>query len=496
MSARTFGALVAHDGVCLVEYRAEKTGIRVVSQWASHERSASIDQAAQRLASLVAARGARRPKLSLAVEQFGVVHHTMTLPAAGDEVLRPIVEREMQRMFGMTDAAIAFSRGVSADQRDAPRNMSATAAPTQVFIAATPRDTIDAIYARLIAEGVDVEIATVVPKAMHSLYKASGGSEEPTAVLVCLESGPHLAFFIDGRLELAIDPPIALEGERAPISVVLDQVERGAVYFRQQFRGATATRLLLSAPAEEFQALADALEERLRVRVSPLYPGSVSPEAVVAMGAVLESRQEAPLDFYPHPPTFVDRLRASLRGPNGAIAAVGVAAVVAGIWAGIQILSLSATRANNEGLRTAIRASVATVEPMRQIAERRADFVHSVSFIDATHAERNALTSTLRGIADGAPNGVRFDTLNVARAQTGWTASIAGEAVGATAAQAAGALDVFFQSIRRRTGITAATLDEFEYPVATGADSLRRAAGPVVINFKLSFAIARAEANR
>jgi hypothetical protein len=495
LSARTFGALVAHDGVCLVEYRAERTGIRVVSQWSSHERSASIDQAATRLAALIAARGARRPKLAIAVEQFGVVHHTMTLPAAADEVLRPIVEREMQRLFGLTDAAIAFARGVSAEQRDAPRNMSA-AAPTQLFIAATPRDTIDAIYARLISAGVDVEIATVVPKAMHSLYQAAGASNEPTAVLVCLEGGPHLAFFIDGRLELAIDPPIALEGERAPVSVILDQVERGAVYFRQQFRGATATRMLLAAPADEFQALATALDERLRVRVSPLYPGDVAPEAVVAMGAVLEARQAAPLDFYPHPPTFADRLRESLRGPNGAIAVVGVAAVVAGIWAGAQFLSLSATRAENERLRNSIRGSVAAVEPMRRVAERRADYVHSVSFIDATNAERQALTTTLREIADAAPSGVRFDTLRVSRAANGWAGQIAGEAAGATAAQAAGALDVFYQSIRRRTGISAATLDEFEYPVASGPDSTKKAAGPVVINFKVSFAIARAEGSR
>jgi Tfp pilus assembly PilM family ATPase len=496
LSARTFGALVAHDGVCLVEYSAEKTGIRVVSQWASHERSASIDQAAQRLATLIAARGVRRPKLALAVEQFGVVHHTMTLPAAADEVLRPIVEREMQRLFGLTDASIAFSRGVSAEQSDAPRNMTAAAAPTQLFIAATPRDTIDAIYARLISEGVDVEIATVVPKAIHSLYQATGASNEPTAVLVCLEGGPHLAFFIDGRLELAIDPPIALEGERAPISVILDQVERGAVYFRQQFRGATATRMLLAAPADEFQALSAALEERLRVRVSPLYPGDVAPEAVVAMGAVLEARQSAPLDFYPHPPTFTDRMRTSLRGPNGAIAAVGAAAVITGIWAGMQFLALSSTRAENERLRNSIRGGVATVEPMRQVAERRADYVHSVSFIDATNAERQALTSTLRGIADAAPTGVRFDTLRVSRAANGWSGQIAGEAVGATAAQAAGALDVFYQSIRRRAGISAATLDEFEYPVVSGPDSTKRSAGPVVINFKVSFAIARAEGSR
>jgi hypothetical protein len=214
------------------------------------------------------------------------------------------------------------------------------------------------------------------------------------------------------------------------------------------------------------------------------------------MGAVLESRQAAPLDFYPHPPTVADRIRESLRGPNGAIAAVGAAALIAGIWAGAQLLSLSSTRAENERLRTSLRGSVATVEPMRHVAERRADYARSVSFVDATNAERRSLTSTLRGIADQAPAGIRFDTLRVSRATAGWSAVIAGEAVGATAAQAAGALDVFYQSIRRANGISTATLDEFEYPVASGPGSAKKVAGPVVINFKLSFALARVEGNR
>jgi hypothetical protein len=268
------------------------------------------------------------------------------------------------------------------------------------------------------------------------------------------------------------------------------------VYFRQQFRGATATRILLAAPADEFVTLAGALEERLHVRVSPLFSSDVSPDAVVAMGAVLEARRPAPLDFYPHPPTLVERVRESLRGPNGVIAAVGTAAVIAGLWAGAQFSSLYSTRAENARLRSSIRGSVAAVEPLRHVAERRSDYAHAVSFIDATTAERRALTSTLRGIADAVPAAIRFDTLRVARAQDGWAVTIAGEAVGATAAQAAGGLDMFYQSIRRRAGIATATLDEFEYPPRPGADSAKRAGGPVVITFKLSFAMARTEGSR
>src|ERR1043165_3937534 len=109
--------------------------------------------------------------------------------------------------------------------------------------------------------------------------------------------------------------------------MIIDQVERGAVYFRQQFRGASATRILLAARAEEYEQLAADLESRLGARVKPLVGGHASPEAVIAMGAVLESQSAAPLDLYPHPPTVGERVTAALKGPNAVMAAATAAAV-------------------------------------------------------------------------------------------------------------------------------------------------------------------------
>src|SRR5207245_8926856 len=40
---------------------------------------------------------------------------------------------------------------------------------------------------------------TTLFRSMHALYEAAGVSAEPTAVLACLESGPHVAFFIDRK---------------------------------------------------------------------------------------------------------------------------------------------------------------------------------------------------------------------------------------------------------------------------------------------------------
>lgn len=492
MSSRSFGALIAHDGVCLVEYRAERTGIRIIEQWADTGRSASIDEALDRLLALLDARQFSKATIALAIEQFGVIHHVMTLPNAPDNVLRPIILREVQRVFALANPVIAFSRSPVSERSELRSESSQPTAARQIFIAAAPQATIDALRTKLEAHHVTVEVATVVPKAIHSLYEATGGALEPTAVLVCLEGGPHLVFFLDGRLELAVDPPIALEGERASVARILDQVERGAVYFRQQFRGAVATRMLLAARTTEYDELAAALEERSGVRVKPLFSGASSPEGVLAMGAVLEARHEIPLDLFPHAPTLSERVAVALRGPNAVMAAAAGIAALVGLWAALQFMSLSSARRESAKLQTQLRSSVASVGPIRQIAERRGDFAKGVAFARDVRAERAELTASLQSIAEQLPPGIRFDSLKVSRTAAGWMASVGGEASGATAAQAVRNLDSFYQLVRNRRGVSGPILDQLDYPTAAGgADSSRKAGEPIVIQFHVSFAMAR-----
>ncbi len=490
MSAiRRFGALIAFDGVCLVEYHAERTGTRILEHWMDRGRSTSIDEALDRLLALLASRNVTRAKIAIAVEQFGVFHHVMTLPGAADEVLQPVIRREVQRVFGVPDPVIAFTRS----EPDEPKQRDTNdAAPRQVFIGGAPRDVVDALRDKLTPQHIEIEIATVVPKAIHSLYEATGGALEPTAVLVCLEGGPHLAFFLGGRLELAIDPPIALEGERPPVSMILDQVDRGVVYFRQQFRGATATRLLLSAPDDEYDELGAALEQRLGVRVKPLFAGATSPEVAVAMGAVLEAQRQTPLDLFPHAPTVVKRVGAMLRGPNAIAAAAATAAAIAGMWAVLQFTTLAGARSELATVQKAIAAGVPAVEPMRLVAERRADFARQMAFLRGAHDERRMLTTTLQALAEGLPAGVRFDSVRVSRTPTGWSAAIGGQSAGGSAAQAVRGFDTFYQSVRSRPGIAVPTLDHFDYPAAAAVeDSTHSAsAAPVVIQFHLSFSMA------
>jgi hypothetical protein len=130
---------------------------------------------------------------------------------------------------------------------------------------------------------------------------------------------------------------------------------------------------------------------------------------------------------------------------------------------------------------------------MRQIAERRADFAKEVAYGRDLSEERAALTRSLVAIAAGAPDGIRFDTLRIARSNAGWTASIAGQATGASTARAVRNLDEFYQAVRRNPGVVSATLDQFDYPTPKAEDSTHKVEEPLVLQFRVSFDLARTE---
>lgn len=476
--------------------------MRIVGQWADPAPAPSIDEALGRLRALIDARGVKQPRVAIAIEQFGAFHHTMTLPGATDDVLLPVIRREVQRVFGVADAVVAFTRGAAAERRDGARADERTA-PRQLFIGGAPRPVIDAFAAAFHGTDVDVEIVTIVPKAIHSLYTATGSSLEPTAVLVCLEGGPHLAFFLEGSLQLAIDPPIAIEGERRSVPMILDQVERGNVFFRQQFRGAQPTRVLLAAPASEYDALAAALESRLGARVKPLFSAADAPAAIVAMGAVLEAHHAEPLDLFPHPPTRSQRVARAVRGPNAVVAATAVAAAVALIWAATQFVSLRSARADAATLEASVRQGTAAVAPIRAVAERRANVAKQLEFVRASAGERATLASELADIAAALPAAVRLDSIQVARSKDGWATRLDGTAVGLTTAEAVRALDLYYSGVRSRSGVSAPNLDQFDYatpkPAGGAGDSVGgkeqpAPSGAVTLRFRMSFTLAQQRA--
>jgi Tfp pilus assembly protein PilN len=484
---RSYAALVDPDGISLIEYRREKAGFRIVEQERDSRHHDTAAEACDRLVELLSAKRFARASLVIAMQHLGSFHHMMTLPGAADDVLRPILQREIQRVFGVSDPAFAFAAGPPVERRTADRADPATA-PRMLFIGGMPQGTLETLVEKLALPNLEVRCVTVVPEAIRRASREAVGDGETTAVLVCLASGAHVGFFVSGRLELSLEPPSALAGALAlDPDTILEQVERGNVYLKQQFRGAEARRLLLAAPANMQESLASQLEERFGFRVQPLMPRIASPEATVAMGAVLEAESEHPLDIYPHPPTLLERARTALRGTQGVATAAATAALVAGLWAALQITSIHNAERDVQSLRNQINTSLPTLAPIRRMVDRRAAYSEQLDIAEQVHGQRAMLAGQLASLASFAPASIHFDSLTVTRTQNGWTVSVAGEAASSSAAESVHALNQFYEALRSGSGVTAPSLDRFDYPARTVADSSAHRGDDVKIQFRVSY---------
>jgi hypothetical protein len=451
-STRAFAALVDQDSVVVLEYEQEKAGFRVIDTRTEARRSTTPESVADTVVHLLEEmKAGRNVSLSVVVQHFGSFFHTLVLPPADDEILRPIILREIQRSFNISDPAIAYVVGGTQERREAAR-AGAAIVPRQLLIAGAPKSVVTALESRFSRARVRVEVVTVIPEVCRRLYDALDGSTEATAMLICLANGPHVAFFVNGRLELAVDPPLALEGE-APLdsALIVDQLERGAIFLRQQSRGTVATRLLLSAPASDYDAIASTIEARTGMRVAPLGRGIGAPETVIAMGAVLAAREADRLDLFPRAPALDVRLRRAVSGPSAIITGVCAAALIAFLWCAVQFAGLRHERQTLVGLQEAVSRSVPALANMRQSAEGRARIAGIRAGLIASRDERHRVGNLLANLAAAAPPGAQLDSFTVERVAEGWKTVVFGRSSGPTGAAAVGNATGMYHFLQRRS---------------------------------------------
>jgi hypothetical protein len=483
-----FGALVGPQGVWLLEYAAEAGGLRVVERWSDTAAYTSADEAFSALRRLVDARDVSRANLAVTINGFGALHHTVLLPSASPDVLEPLIRREVMRNFDLPEPVIRFSAGDAVERRSEARGTGESGL-RMVFVAAIPGDTAAALQRHLSGAGVRVQCVTIVAEALRYVYAALGASREATAVLVCLASGPYLAFFLHGHPEIVMDPPIDLEGEQAvDLDMLRDQVERGAVYFRQRFGGAEAERLLVAPPAGDDGQLAALLHEAMGIPVEPLM-GDSGPEAVVAMGAVFASRAPGSVDLFPRAPTAAQRLRILSRSYGAITLALGAAAILAALWLGVQLISLERGLSARNALQKSMNAAIAGAAPVRSMAQERATHEEQVSSLRAIYGGRARLAGTLASVARIATGGVRFDSVLVDQGKKGWSVSITGAVLGEPGSYAVRTLNEFYAALSALPAVSVPDLERFDYarPLANGAPA---SDGPsVALTFVVSFQI-------
>lgn len=482
---RGFTALIDQDRVVVLEYRQETAGFRVIDTRTETRRFAAPDDAAGAVIQLLSEMKAKRVSLSIVLQHFGSFFHTIVLPPAPDEVIRPIILREVQRSFNITDAAVAYSNAGSVERRDSPR-IGGGQIPRQMLIAGAPNGVIAALHARFTKARIHVEGLTVMPEVFRRLYDALDGSTEATAMLVCLANGPHVAFFVNGRLEMAIDPPLALEGE-APLdsAVIVDQLERGAIFLRQQSRGTVATRLLLSAPATDYEALASTIETRTGMRVAPLGREIGSPEMVVAMGAVLAARATDRLDLFPRAPTFDARLRDAITGPSAITTVVLTAAAVAAFWAVMQFAVFLRTKRDLMSVQAQVAKALPAVAGMRQSAQGRQRIAGIRAALAFSQAERRLVGGLLTSLAESAPPGAQLDSFSVVRVGQGWKTTVFGRAAGASGSAALSAATGMYRHLQQRSP----QLKELDFQVSSYLPRQAVDSGPATGGDQLLFTV-------
>lgn len=483
-----FAALVGAAGVWLMDYTAEAGGLRVTATTTEAGPFENVDAALAALRRLIDARQVRRAHLAVTINGFGVLHHTVMLPAANDAVLEPLVRREVARGFGLADPVVRFVAGPVVERRAAQRHSEADSNLRMVFIAAAPREVVMALQRHLAGRALSVDCVTVVAEAIRDIFAAAGGSDEATAVLICLTSGPYLAFFLHARPEIIIDPPGNLDQELAGDPEFLrDQVERGAVYFRQRFGGAEPTRLLLAPAERDHGALAELLEESLGVPVERMM-GDATPEAIVAMGAVFAGRSPGAIDLFERPPGASHHIRQFAASVGLATAALGSLAAIAALWMLLQVGAFRVAVHQRNSAQASVDRALARDAPVRAMAQERASHEDAATALRALYGERARLAGALAGVAASTGGRLRFDSLRVDQTKTGWSTTIHGSVMGTPGSDAVRALNDFVAAVRRQPAVSGADLERFDYSRPAPGDTAH-VSTPTALTFVIDFSI-------
>ena len=473
---RRFGALIDPTQVYVIEYRRDSAGVEIMDHMSVVRGMPAIEDAAGAVADLVrsvAAPGDAR--VTAAIRGFGISYELLTLPPAGSDVLQPVVDREMRRLFpDIDDPLISFAVGGNIDRRTGKRASSVKGVPDrraspatgeilplEILAAAAPRRVVNAVAETLSRAGIRLEHLTVVPQAMARLYREVSGSQEPAGLVIMLRGSPVIGVFQGGDIRFISEPPPA---DEAPPSVdlqtVIDQVGRARMYLRQHFRGVDVDKILVAAdPAD--QAHVDAvLNAALNLDVLPLAPTMGPPAAIVALGGVLNAEGDAEMVLYP-PPEQLHAIAGRKRTTRANAMATAVC-VLALVLAVFSTISVSRAAGTLRAARALAEQEMARTAAAMQVIENRRQNFQRTETLRAHAADRQHLAEILNALRLAQPPNVGLSAAALARTSDGWTADISGSAAGSTGAQVVRGVDEFYRDIQQRLPLQSVSLDAFD----------------------------------
>lgn len=466
------GAYLCPRGVFLVECHFKGSGVEVLRMVPAPAKLRDAQAAATHLVNALASSGMRRSKLAITIRGFDVGHHVLSLPRAKDSLLDPIVDREVRRLEPqIADPVVGWTPlPAEAAAPDAP-------AQAQVLAAAAPRQLLHTIGVALESAGHTLLHVTAMPAAVQRLHDEFDGGDGTTAFVLPLPDGAFLGFFLQRAVRLAVEPP--LQDLEVPDALALaEELELGAMFVRQQFRGAQVEHVTLAAPPSFLPDADDAIARKMSAKVSRLDIQGIGSAELAALGAILDCRSARPLSLGGSAGAGAkERAGDALRTASWIAVAV---AVLVGGWTVFE--AISARRATDRlvQVRRQVERESFGIRPLRETADQRKLMRDALAALRSSGHERVDLARMLGQLADAVTPPVSLDSLHLDRGTDGWVASMAGTAVAETNGRAVQALNEFYRSLPYRVAAEQLMLEQLSY-----ADS----AGIGAVRFRLSFVL-------
>ena len=470
------GAYVCPRGVFTIECKRSRGALEIERTLEVPLPLDSATAAADHLVQVLRSAGINRADVAIAMRGFGVVHHVLQLPPAKDEVLSPIIDRELRRLEPqLGDAVVDWSSlpAFEGGPEGTPQR--------SVLTAAAPSDVVFAFEGRLKVAGYRLAHLTALPAAMERLLEEFDTGTGSAALVAPLPDGAFLGFSLSSGLRLVIEPPLPQDTEHETAALA-EEVELGMMFVRQQFRGAEIERVALVGSKESLPDAESALSERLHVPVAYLGVRDLSPAAFGALGAILDAQSPEPLAL------GGTSRKAAEKRPLTTLESISIAALfvlaLLGAWTITETVRAKRAAIELQTARRHIEQESFGLGPVRSTAEQRKLVRDAVSAMRVAANHKVELQEALTGIASTLGGRAQVDSMCLQLSSSGWRTVISGSVAGITNARAVQSLNDLYRELPQRLSADSMHLDQLAYE-----DSGSNEADASVVRFQMSFAI-------
>jgi hypothetical protein len=470
------GAYVCPRGVFTIECKRSRGALEIERTLEVPLPLESAVAAADHLIQVLRSAGISRADVAIAIRGFGVVHHVLQMPPAKDELLSPIINREMRRLEPqLADAVVDWISlpALEGGPEGTPQR--------SLLGVAAPADVVMAFEQRLKVAGYRLTHLTALPVAMERLLEEFDAGTQSAALVAPLPDGAFLGFSLNSGLRLVIEPPLPQDGEHEAAALA-EEVELGMMFVRQQFHGAEIERVALVGSKESLADAESALSGRLHVPVAHLGVRDLRPAAFAALGAILDAQSPEPLSLGGASRESADA-RALTPLESISVAALLLLALL-GAWTVTETVRTKRAAIALQTARHRIEQDSFGLGPVRSTAEQRKLVQDAVAAIRIAANDKVELQEALTGIATTLGGRAQLDSMRFERSSSGWRTVILGTVAGVTNARAVQSLNDLYRELPQRLSADSMHLDRLAYE-----DSGSTEADASVVRFQMSFGI-------